>query len=219
MYKEIDVETWKRKGTYNYFKTFSNPCYGFDVEMDIDDLYKISKETKTSFFVNMCYLTTIGLNMTEELRLRILDGKVIEHEVCNPSYTIMTDDGFFQNGRNIMCYDYQKFYKECKDEVERYKHNLVPVSESFNDSKTYEEFYMTCIPQLKYEGMCHPIPDKSIESQSVPRICWGKYYEKDGRMKILLNITVSHILCDGYPLAQAFLRIQEVYDKAKEYLK
>ena len=53
--KKIDIETWNRKSAFLYFKTFSNPCYGFDVEMDITKLYKITKERKDSFFINMLY--------------------------------------------------------------------------------------------------------------------------------------------------------------------
>jgi len=219
MYKEIDINSWIRKEQYKYFSTFANPCYGFDVEMDINDIYKYTKETNTSFFINFLFLLSIGLNMQEELRLRILDGRVVLFDEINPSYTIMKNDGNFDNGGHKMTYDYQEFYDNCKNVLETHKAGLAPKKEKYNDSKLFDDFYITCIPWIKYESMTHPMPDNDPSNQSVPRICWGKYYQKDGRMKVLLNITVSHVLCDGFPLSQAFIKIQNVFDNAYKYFK
>ena len=66
MYKVIDLDNFKKRKQYNWFKTFSNPCYGLNVKMDVTEVVKYSKETKTSFFINVLYLITIGLNSVEE---------------------------------------------------------------------------------------------------------------------------------------------------------
>lgn len=217
-YIKIDTSTWVRRNTYEYFKTFSNPCYGFDVEMDIDKLYKITKEKKTSFFINMTYILTMGLNSIDEMRLRIVDGDVVLFSDIDPTYTILREDGHFENGGHKNTTNYQEFYDRCHKEIESHKKNKGIIDSDYN-SNSYDKYYMTCVPWLKYEGMTHPIPDKSIESQSVPRTCFGKYYIKDGRMKILLNITVSHVLCDGYALSKTFNKIQELLDNADTLLK
>lgn len=39
--------------------------------------------------------------------------------------------------------------------------------------------------------MSHPIPD-SLESQCIPRICWGKFVKNNEKYELTLNITVSH---------------------------
>lgn len=56
-------------------------------------------------------------------------------------------------------------------------------------------------------------------SQCIPRICWGKYIEKDGKYELTLNITVSHIFVDGFPLSRTFNKIQELLDNVEEILK
>ena len=66
--------------------------------------------------------------------------------------------------------------------------------------------------------MTHPIPDDKA-SQCVPRICWGKYTENNGRYELTLNITVSHMFVDGYPLANVFNNIQDLLDRVNEVLK
>ena len=50
--KIIDIENWKRKKTYLWFKNFSNPCYGITSKLKITKVVKFSKRTKTSFYAN-----------------------------------------------------------------------------------------------------------------------------------------------------------------------
>ena len=76
MYKVIDVNTWERKKQFTWFNSFTNPCYGFNVEIDVTEVLNYSHETKTSFFINYLFLMMKGLNETLEMRLRIVDGEV-----------------------------------------------------------------------------------------------------------------------------------------------
>jgi chloramphenicol O-acetyltransferase len=57
--------------------------------------------------------------------------------------------------------------------------------------------------------MTHPVPDGMIESNSVPRACFSKYIEKDGKYNLNFTINVSHVLVDGYPLCKALNALTE----------
>lgn len=217
--KKIDIETWNRKSAFLYFKTFSNPCYGFDVEMDITKLYKLTKERKDSFFINMLYIVVMGLDSIEEMRTRYVNGEVVVYDEINPTYCVMTDGGIFENCGHKHTSDYKEFYKRAYEEVESHKH-ILKVKDSYNDDvETYADYYITCIPWLKYAHMSHPMPDNQHSNSSVPRICWGKYYFDGDKVKIMLNITVSHMLVDGYPLSKTFLSIQNMLDNVEQYIK
>ena len=104
---------------------------------------------------------------------------------------------------------------EVLDEVK----NQDYVKETFNDGTLFDDYYMTCIPWLSMEAMTHPLCDNNFESSSCPRICWDKYREENGKIVMLLNITVSHCFVDGYPLSCAFKNIQDnfnnIYNIAK----
>ena len=52
MYKIIDTEKWNRKTQYEWFNSFSNPCYGIDIELDVTRIVQYSKASHTSFFIN-----------------------------------------------------------------------------------------------------------------------------------------------------------------------
>lgn len=47
----------------------------------------------------------------------------------------------------------------------------------------------------------------------------GKIYENNGKYELTLNITVSHMFVDGYPLATVFNNIQDLLDRVNEVLK
>lgn len=87
--KEIDIETWNIKTTYEWFNSFTDSTYSVTVKMDITKLVKITKETKSSFFANMLYVVVLGLNSIPEMRMRMYNGKpVIFDNVTHP----MPDD-------------------------------------------------------------------------------------------------------------------------------
>ncbi len=216
--KVIDIDSWNRKSVYNYFGSFSNPCYGFNVEMDITSLVKITKERKDSFFINMLFLVYLGLESIEEMRTRIVNEEVVVYEMINPSYTVMTELGAFENCGIEGTHDYREFYDRVHVNVERTKTQGF-IKDSYNDSKLMDEYYITCIPWLSFTSMSHPLPDNDHSNASVPRVCWGKFYQDGDKTKIMLNITVSHMLVDGKALSDTFKAIQSNFDNAETLLQ
>lgn len=211
-YKVIEEKDIKKINQYNWFKQFPNPCYGFNVKMDVSNVVKYSKETNTIFFINTLYLVTSALNQIEEMCIRIVDKKIRLYDKINPAFTVMTKASIFENTGFEMIDDYTSFYNKAKSIIESVK-NQTNVKTSYNDSKLYNEYYITCIPWLSIEGMTHPLIDNDYESLTVPRICWDKYREENGKYVMTLNITVNHMFVDGYPLSQAFNLVQEYFNK------
>lgn len=218
MYKVIKKEEFKKIKQYNWFRTFANPCYGFDVKMDVTKVVEYSKKTKTSFFANILYLITTGLSSVEEMRLREVCGEIRLYEKINPTFTVMTKTGIYENAGFKMIDDYQSFYNKTLEVLEEVK-NQDFVKETFNDCELYDDYYMTCIPWLSMESMTHPLCDNNYESSSCPRICWDKYRLENDKFIMLLNITVSHCFVDGYPLSCAFKNIQNNFDNIETIVK
>ena len=218
MYKVIDLENFKKRKQYNWFRTFSNPCYGINVKMDITEVVKYTKETKTSFFINILYLITMGLNSVEEMRLREVNGEIRLYDTINPTFTVMTKSGVYENTGFEMIDDYKTFYATAKQVIDHIK-NQDFIKETFNDSLLYNDYYMTCLPWLSIDGMTHPLCDNNYESLSCPRVCWDKYVEVDNKYLMTLNITVNHCFVDGYPLSLAFKNIQENFNNCRNLFK
>lgn len=211
-YKIIELENLKKIKQYKWFRQFSNPCYGFNVKMDVTNVVKYTKDSNTSFFINTLYLVCKALNEIDEMRYREVDGEIRLYDKINPSFIVMTNKGIFENCGFKMIDEYHSFYQKASSLIESVK-KQESVKETYNDSKLYDEFYITCIPWLSLEGMTHPLIDNDYASLSCPRICWDKYRYEDNKIVMTLNITVNHCFVDGYPLSNAFKLIQKYFDE------
>lgn len=215
--ENIDM-TENREKIYNWFKTFTNTTYSCNVVMDITKLVEFTKSTDTSFFINLLYIVVKGLNSIPEMRMRYVDDEAVIFDDINPAITVMTKSNTFENVRFKNKDDYNKFYNVAHENIESAKNQDKIKKDDYNPENCYDEYYITCLPWVSFTGVTHPIPDDK-SSQSIPRICWGKYYQENDRYKINLNITVSHMFVDGYPLSNAFNEIQELLDNVEEVLK
>ena len=217
-YKVIDIESWNRKSQFLWFNSFDNTTYGLDVRMDVTNLVNYSKKTKTSFFINFLYCLTVALNEIPEFRLRYVNDEVRLYEIINPTYTVKCIDGSYNNARHDFLKSYSEFYKRCHKVVEEEKIN-VKHREEYNDSSYYDDFYFSCLPTLDFVGMTHPMIYKDKSSQSCTRALWGKYVLENGRYKMTLNLTASHALIDGFPMAEGFNKTQEIIDNFENFIQ
>jgi chloramphenicol O-acetyltransferase len=218
MKKKIDIENWNRNKQYEWFKNFSNSCYGIDSKIDVTNLVQYCKENGKSFFICMMYVVMKSLNSIDQMRMRYEDGEAYLYSDINPAYTVMTKSGDFENVRHRNYSKFSQFYEKAKNEIEKVKNQIKLNDENYNPEKCYNEYYITSIPWISVTSFCHPIPDDKANA-SIPRICWDKYQENGGKYELILNITVSHMFVDGFPLSQAFIRIQEMIYDIKSILK
>ena len=144
MYRVIKSEELKNQSQYRWFKTFDNPCYCFTVKMDVSEVVKYSKETHTSFFINVLYLITTSLNSIEEFRIREVKDEIRIYDTINPTYTVMTDAGIYENAGFKMVDDYKEFYNTARKDIDETK-TKTNFKETYNDSTLYNDYYMTCV--------------------------------------------------------------------------
>lgn len=216
--KKIDLENSNRQKTFDWFKSFSNSTYSMNVRMDVTNLVKYVKQNNYSFFIGLLYVVVKGLNSIEEMKMRLVDDEPVLFETINPAITVMTKSNTFENVRFKYNDDYSKFYKIAHEEIEKAKNQTQLKKGDYNPKNSYDEYYITCVPWVDFTEVNHPIPDDK-SSQCIPRICWGKYNESNGKYELTLNITVSHIFVDGYPLSMAFNNIQELLNNVEDVLK
>lgn len=214
----IDKKTFKKINQYNYFKTFDDPTYGFNVKIDVTNLVKYKNEKKISFFIPFLYLTTLAMNNIYEFHLREINNEIVYFETINPTYTVIGNNGVYYNTRNDLRDSFKVFYKETRKNIDLIK-NKTDIDLVYND-EDYAVYYMTCVPTISILGMNHPTPSKNYTSSSVPRVLWDKYYldKNDNHYYLTLNITVSHCFIDGYPLSAAFIKLNEMLNNLDKYL-
>ena len=214
--KIIDIENWKGKKHYLWFKNYPVPYYSVTSRLDLTRFLGYIKERKYPFFISFMYILNLALNEIEEFRLREVNGQVVLYDVIHPAYTIMTNDMVFDNCEHEFCFDYSEYKSRAEEKIPLAKQGLKE-DQSYTDLTRFDQFYFTCLPWLDFTAVTHPMPNDA--TLTVPRIAWGKYVEENGKTTMALNIHVSHALVDGYPLAQGFNKVQEYLDQAERFIK
>ena len=215
-FKEIDTSKWVRKTTYEWFKEFTNPTYCFNVKIDVTDVVKYSKESGTSFFVNFLYSVSRVNNEIESLRLRYVDDQVRLYDRIDPTFTVKTSDGSFNNAFVEYTRDYDKFYKATKEEIGR-RNGLTDNTQTYNN-KDFNVFYSSCLTTIDLEGISQPLNTNDKNSLNVPRIFWDKHRIENGKDIMLFSINVSHILIDGEELSSALNLIRKYCEDFKSMI-
>lgn len=215
--KEIDVNGWNRKKIFEWFEGFSNACWSITKKIDVSEVVKYTKESKTSFFINFLYIATRTLNSFECMKMRYINGKPVVFDSASPAYTVSIEGNIYENTRHPYKDSYKEFYEIANREIENTKKGVAKQS-GYNPNNLYDEFYLTCLPWTNFNHINHPIPDDK-GSQSVPRICWGKYEEKENKFVMDFNINVNHMFCDGQHVSMFLLKLQENINNVRELIK
>ena len=214
--KIIDINNWKGRKHYLWFKEYPVHYYSVTNKLDISNFYRYIKANNLPFFISIMYLVTKALNQIEEFRLREINNEVVLYDVIHPAYTVMTSSGVFDNCDNLYDDDYQTFKAYADTAITKAK---VAVNEetSYNDYSRLDQFYISSLPWIDFTGVTQPMPNDA--TVTVPRIVWGKYHYEGDKMVLAISIQVSHMFVDGYPLSSGFIKIQELLNEPERYLK
>ena len=93
--RTIDMQTWSRREHFRFFSTFDHPHFGMCANVDLTAFYPVVKQRGYSLTVAIVYVIARASNAIPEFRYRIRAGKVVEHEIVNPGFTILVDEDLF----------------------------------------------------------------------------------------------------------------------------
>lgn len=215
MVKYIDINKWKRRVPYENFIRYTNPMFSLATRLDVTELYLSSKRRGTSFFSDFMFLAAKCLNAVDELRLRIIDGRVAVYDVIDPNYIVMNNDGVICSCRTKMSDDYEDFYARSRRDIEAVR---MSKSEGEFNSSDNGVFYISCLKWTDIISFANPFDYADAAGSSIPRLTWSKVVDECGRKKMTFDIAAHHALTDGEPICRAFNSIQEAIDKADEFL-
>lgn len=66
-------------------------------------------------------MITTALNQIEEMRIREVNGEIRLYDKINPTFTVMTSVGIYENTDFEMVDDYREFYKRAHSIIEKVK--------------------------------------------------------------------------------------------------
>ncbi len=211
--KVVDIETWSRKKTYDFFIKMVDPIVSVTVRIDLDNCYRAAKSKGRSLFVYYSYAIIKAINEIEEFRYRVIrEGettKVYLFDDVDLVSPIATDDkGGFTELRIAYNPDFEEFYKCAERIIASASVGMDPIVEYIPDA-TYA--VVSALPLIDFTSMKATLKEPGGVNQ-VPLSSVGKISSCDGHRSAPLSIAVHHGFVDGYHLGQFFEKIQRTLD-------
>jgi chloramphenicol O-acetyltransferase type A len=208
----IDMETWSRRDHFALFSTYGYPHFGLTANVDLTTFYPVVKKDGHSFTVAMVYVVTRAANAVPEFRYRIRGEQVVEHEVINPDFTFLTGPDTFSFCFADYYADFPTFAVKTAESIEKVK-----AAPSLEDQPEDDVIYLSAMPWVTFTGVLHPMR-LGAQEDSIPRFVWGRFFEQGSRLMMPLGAQAHHAVMDGIHMANFFVEVQKLLDRAEEVL-
>lgn len=199
----LDMQTWSRRNHFRLFSTFNHPHFSMCVNVDMTAFYPFVKRNGYSFTVCMVHVIARTANAIPEFRYRIRGDQVVEHEIVNPSFTILTDKDLFSFCDIEYVEDFSEFASRAAKNISYVKaHPDLEIKPESDDV-----LYMTSIPWVSFTSFNHPM--QLHPADSVPRFAWGKCFKENDTLKMPLDVQGHHAIMDGIHMGRFYEKIQD----------
>lgn len=205
-YREIELDTWERKATFEFFREYKDPFFNIAANVDVSRLYLFCKSAGLPFSIAALFCSITAANEIREFRLRMIDEKIVEYDFIEATQTILNDDNTFS-----FCYFPLRDTMEEFVESGRAAREKYAALRSFDvESARLDLVYYSVIPWVSFTSFKHA--NSGNNRQTVPRMVFGKMFEQGGRRLMPFSVEVHHALMDGYHVGAYFNRFQENLD-------
>ncbi|QIL46632.1 chloramphenicol acetyltransferase [Vagococcus coleopterorum] len=200
--KVIDQELWARKEHFKVLSGRDVPFYCITADVDVTNLKEYCKNQNISFYYALVYLATDALNNTENFRYKIQGDNVILYDELIPSFTDLEPGSDLYKGVTLKKVgDIKEFCHaasvESNQQTEYFPNIPFPLDQLI---------HFSMVPWINFTGFKNQFYiDKD---DSIPKVTFGKYINKEGRLQMPLNIEVNHRLVDGIHLGKFFNDLQ-----------
>lgn len=206
MFTELDIDTWPRRATYEFFKNYDDPFFNFTASVDVTNLYRFCKQNDLAFSLSALFCSQSAANDIREFRIRLNEGKLVEFDKIHATQTILNEDETFSFSFYEMKDDVFEFNRSGRAALEKYK-----ALKSFDvESHRVDLIYYSVIPWVSFTSFKHAT--RLDKTQTVPRIVFGKIFDQGGRKKMPLSVEANHTIMDGIHVGKLYNRFQEIAD-------
>lgn len=211
----INLSTWDRAKSYEFYRNFTNPQVTITAEVDCTLAYNECKKCNSSFFRKYVYAILRSVNDIKELRYRIEQADGQEQVVLYDRISLLTPvqvgkNGEFTTIRVPFHLTFEKFCKVMDEIIEAVdKDNPEPyfVEQDAHARGFSDMIVVSALPDLHFTSIT-ATQSCSFGSRK-PLINVGKAILKGDRMMMPVAISFHHGLCDGYHISKFFRYVEE----------
>ena len=207
MKHKLNLDTWKRKEHFQFFKQMEEPFFGITTRIDCTKAYEKSKEMGVSFFTYYLHKTLLAVNAVENFRYRIIDDEIYIFDTIDASATILREDKTF--GFSLIEYseNLNDFAEITNKEIERVKNTTGLITRDFEINL----IHFSAVPWIDFTAYSHARSFSWLDS--CPKISFGKMVEENNKKTMAMAIHVHHGLMDGYHVGEFVSLFQEMMEE------
>lgn len=204
----VDLEDWPRRAHFQFFSGLAFPFYNVTSTLDVTGFYPWVKERRLSFYHSLIYATMAVMNGLPDYLYKIRGEQVVRHDRLDPSFVVM-DQG--THLLKILTVPFggtvEEFCARCARQEAEQREPFPPAESEARDDLVY----ISCLPWMSFTSLTNEMdtnPDDSI-----PRVTWGKFEEREGRLLLPYAVQLNHRLLDGWHLSQLVGGVQAWIDQ------
>jgi chloramphenicol O-acetyltransferase type A len=198
---KINLDQWKRKPHYEFFKTFQQPFFGVTANVNVTEVFHYCKSYKVSFFLYYLHKSLCAVNRVEAFKLRMENDEVTSYSSISGSVTVRRLDETFGFAYFPFSKDFGEFSHDTKAAIDEEK-----VAKRLELRSEAGIIHFSVLTGIVFTSVQHA---QSLCAQdSVPKIVFGKVYQEGSRVMMPISIHVHHALCDGGDVT-SFLEIYQ----------
>ncbi len=189
----LNINNWKRKEHYEFFKDFDEPFFGIVTEIDCTTAYQYCKQNRISFFSYYLHKSLLAVNSVEEFRYRIVDNKIAIYDKIHAAVTIGRDDGTFAFTFVEFISNFNDFNKNLQSAIDKVRKSTGLYM--YEDKTRKDVIHFSSTPWIKFTGLSHA--RKFDKENSTPIIVFGKTTKENDKMTMPIAVNVHHALMDA----------------------
>lgn len=197
----IDLNTWKRRDHYLWFRNYEQPFFSVTVDVDVTAAWTASrKRGAPSFFLSSLFLMLKAANDVEAFRLRLRARGVWRHDRVAVGPTILRADETFGFVRIEPASTLKTFAAQGRAAVAR----AAAQTGLSSPTNTGDDIvFHSVLPWMRFTSFSNALPGKG---DSIPRVVFGRCTRDGRRMKMPVAVEVHHALVDGLDVGRFFER-------------
>lgn len=183
----------------------NHPHFNLCGNVEVTGIIEKIKKKKLSFTPTIAWVMSKAANDIPEFRQRIREGKVVQHEVVHPSFSVETEVA------DVFSFCEVKFSEEQDDFLMRAKDIMEAMRKnpSMEDDHNRDDYlFMSSIPWISFTSMQHAMSYHPCDS--VPRITWGRYFKEGDKIMMPLSVQVHHAVVDGRHVGKYFELVDDL---------
>ena len=214
-FHKIDINNWERKEIFNHFLN-QQTSFSITKDIDITELYKVTKEKGVKFYPVFIYLITSIVNSNKHFRMNFnSEGDFGYWDKLVPMYTIFDKKSeLFSAISTNTEGGFQKFYDDYVADAKLYNGTgklfpKTPIPENVVN--------ISMIPWTSFTGFNLNINNN--QNYLLPIVTAGGFVHKNSDIYLPISLQVHHAVCDGFHAALFMEKFQILAANPQELLQ